>query len=143
MKSTAKIFYGLTVFMLVASVVYYLSTTYVNDSGSVQKFDWAGGTPLFFSALLCLMLAGYFHITDRKMDIAPSDWEEAEIEDGTGVLGFFSAGSIWPFYMTVSIAVLGLGIAFFHLWLVAFGAVMLIGTTTMLNLEYGLPPEKH
>ena len=59
------------------------------------------------------------------------------------MLGFFSASSIWPFWMTVSIVVMGAGLAWWHLWLVAFGAVMLIWATTMLNLQYGLPPEKH
>ena len=45
--------------------------------------------------------------------------------------------------MTVSIVVMGAGLAWWHLWLVLFGAAMLIWATTMLNLQYGLPPEKH
>ena len=93
--------------------------------------------------LLALMLAGYLHLTDNKTDIGPADWEEAEIEDGAGVLGFFSASSIWPFVMTVAIVIMSYGIAFWHLWLLAFGAVVLIWAGTMLNLQYGLPPEKH
>ena len=60
-----------------------------------------------------------------------------------GVLGFFSASSIWPFVMTVAIVIMSYGIAFWHLWLLAFGAVVLIWAGTMLNLQYGLPPEKH
>ena len=102
-----------------------------------------GVTGLVLGALLGFMIAGYLNITERRMDIVPEDWEEAEIEDGAGVLGFFSPGSIWPFAMSMSIGVLGLGIAFWQLWLLAIGAVLLIGTTAMLNLQYGIPREKH
>lgn len=35
------------------------------------------------------------------------------------------------------------GIAFWQLWLLAVGAVLLIWATTMLNLQYGIPKEKH
>ena len=45
--------------------------------------------------------------------------------------------------MAAAIFFLGLGIAFWQLWLVAIGAVLLIWTTTQLNLQYGIPREKH
>ncbi|AEI09115.1 cytochrome C oxidase polypeptide 4 [Corynebacterium resistens DSM 45100] len=143
MTSGAKLFYGIALFFGVMDVFYILATIFLKDSASLIGLEWAGATGLTMAFLLALMLAGYLHLTDNKTDIGPADWEEAEIEDGAGVLGFFSASSIWPFVMTVAIVIMSYGIAFWHLWLLAFGAVVLIWAGTMLNLQYGLPPEKH
>lgn len=49
------------------------------------------------------------------------------------MLGFFSASSIWPFAMTCGVAVIGYGIAFWHLWMIVAGAVILIWAATKLN----------
>ncbi|WP_295645619.1 cytochrome c oxidase subunit 4 [uncultured Corynebacterium sp.] len=143
MTSGAKLFYGIALFFGVMDLLYILATIFLKDAGSLIGLEWAGATGLTMAFLLALMLAGYLHLTDNKTDIGPADWEEAEIEDGAGVLGFFSASSIWPFAMTVAIVIMAYGIAFWHLWLLAFGAVVLIWAGTMLNLQYGLPPEKH
>lgn len=142
MRQTAKLMYGLTVFLGVMTVVYFVTTAKLNDSGNVQGIEWAGGTGLVLATLLTLFLGVYFHLTSSKADIEPKDWEQAEIEDGAGVLGFFSASSGWPFLMSFAIMIMGYGIGFFHIWLILIGAVMLIWSTTMLNLQYGLPPEK-
>lgn len=143
MTSGAKLFYGIALFFGVMDLFYILATIFLKDAASLIGLEWAGATGLTMAFLLALMLAGYLHLTDNKTDIGPADWEEAEIEDGAGVLGFFSASSIWPFAMTVAIVIMAYGIAFWHLWLLAFGAVVLIWAGTMLNLQYGLPPEKH
>ncbi|PRQ11126.1 cytochrome-c oxidase [Corynebacterium sp. 13CS0277] len=143
MKSSAKIFYGVTVFLGVMTVIYILATKKVSDTGNIEGLEWAGATGLVLATLLTLMLGAYFHFTERRIDILPEDWEEAEIEDGAGMLGFFSPGSIWPFVMTVAVALMGYGIAFMAYWLIVLGAVVLIWSGTMLNLQYGLPREKH
>lgn len=143
MTSGAKLFYALATFFGIMTVIYILATIYLKDSGNLLGLEWAGATGLVMSTLLALMLAGYLNLTDNKTDIGPSDWEEAEIEDGAGVLGFFSASSIWPFVMTIAVVCMAYGLAFFHVWLVLLGAVILIFSGVMLNLQYGLPPEKH
>lgn len=143
MNASAKIMYGLTAFLAVCTVIYFVATAHVHDSGNIVGIEWAGGTALALSVLLCLMLGGYLHFTEKRIDVLPEDWEEAEIADGAGTLGFFSPSSIWPAAMSGAIALLGFGIIFMHYWLIAFGAVCLIYTTTMLNLQYGLPKEKH
>ena|SRR5699024_4879238 len=83
------------------------------------------------------------HFTEVRSDITPSDWEEAEVADGAGTLGFFSASSIWPFVMTMGIMLMGYGIAFMAYWLIVLGAVILIFAGTKLNTQYITPPEKH
>ncbi|MEJ5928903.1 cytochrome c oxidase subunit 4 [Corynebacterium sp. H128] len=143
MKSSAKIMYGLAAFLVVVTIVYIVSTMHVSDAGNLQGMEWAGGTGLVLATGLCLMLGGYFHFTERRLDVLPEDWEQAEVEDGTGMLGFFSPGSVWPAVMSGAIAVLGFGIVYMHYWLIAFGAVLLIWSGTMLNLQYGIPKEKH
>lgn len=142
MKQTAKIMYALATFMLIMTVLYFVATSQLSDSSTGKGIEWAGGTGMVLATLLALFLGVYFHLTSSKTDIEPKDWEEAEIEDGAGVLGFFSASSGWPFLMAFAIMLMGYGIAFFHIWLILLGAVMLVWSTIMLNLQYGLPPEK-
>ncbi|WP_040362013.1 cytochrome c oxidase subunit 4 [Corynebacterium amycolatum] len=148
MKSAAKLFYGLTVFLGFMAVVYIFGTQYLQDTGNIinesqGRLEWAGATGLILAALMTLMLGGYFHFTERRSDITPSDFEEAEIADGAGTLGFFSASSIWPFVMTMGILLMGYGIAFMAYWLIVLGAVILIVAGTKLNTQYITPPEKH
>ena len=42
MKSSSRLFYGITVFMAIVAVVYILATAYVKDTGSLQGLEWAG-----------------------------------------------------------------------------------------------------
>ena len=144
MKSAAKLFYGLTVFLGVMTVVYIFGTMYLQDTGSVinenqGRLEWAGATGLFMSTLLTLFLGVYFHFTETRSDITPSDWEEAEVADVAGTLGFFSAASIWPFVMCLALLLLGYGIAFWLYWLIALGAILMIWATTRLNTQYVTP----
>lgn len=143
MKSSAKIFYGITVFLVVMAILYILATHHIHDTGSIQGLEWAGATGLVVSSLLTLFLGAYFHITERHADILPSDWEEAEQADGAGELGFFSPFSVWPLAMTGGIAVLGYGIVFMSYWMIVLGAVILVWATIMLNIQYISGPEKH
>lgn len=143
MRVGAKVFYGIAVYIIVSLLVYIFGVNLIQDDGYLYGPEWIGIVGMTLATLLCLMLGGYLHITDNKTDIAPEDWEEAETEDGAGILGFFSPNSIWPFAMTISIIPLGLGVIYLYFWLIALGAVMLVFSTTMLSLQYGLPKEKH
>lgn len=143
MKATARIMYGMTAFLLIMAVIYILATIHVADDGYLHRAEWAGITALTLSVGLTAMLGGYLHFTERRADVLPEDWEEAEVEDGAGILGFFSPSSIWPAAMSGSILVLGLGIIYMHYWLIALGAVLLIYTTVRLSLQYTIPMEKH
>ncbi|MBZ8178176.1 cytochrome-c oxidase [Corynebacterium poyangense] len=143
MNPGAKIMYGTAVFLALMSVIYIFATTMVSDGGNPRGLEWAGTVALILACVLAIMLGGYLHLTSNRSDVLPEDWEEAEVADKAGTLGFFSPHSIWPAAMAGAIMVLGLGIAFLHWWLLILGAVLLIYTTTMLNLQYGLPKEKH
>jgi len=143
MTSGAKLFYSLAVFFLVMDVLYILGTKYLAETNRVMGTEWAGVTGFSLALLLSLMLSVYLHITDNKTDIGPSDWEMAEIEDGAGVLGFFSAGSIWPFQLTIAVMLVAYGLAFAHLWLIVAGVIFLIWGSVMMNLQYGVARDDH
>ena len=143
MGTGSKVFYAIGTFLALMAVFYILATAWIGEDAYLFGVEWVGAVGLVLASVMSFMLAGYLDITERRMDIVPEDWEEAEIEDGAGVLGFFSPHSIWPFAMSGAVLFLGLGIAFYQLWLIAFGAVFLIWTTTQLNLQYGIPREKH
>ena len=143
MRATSMVFYSLATYLFVSLIVYIFGLNLVKDDGYLYGPEWAGIMGFALSFLLCMMLGVYLHFTDKRVDIAPEDWEEAETEDGAGILGFFSPGSIWPLAMTGSVAVLGLGVIFSYFWLIALGAVCLIASVTGLSLQYGLPKEKH
>lgn len=143
MNASSKVMYAIAVFLGIVAVIYIFGTTFVAEDAYLFGTEWVGITAFVLSATLALMLAVYVNITERRTDVLPEDWEEAEVEDKAGILGFFSPGSIWPLTMAGSIMVLGLGIAFWYYWLMLLGLILLVWAGTMLNLQYGLPQEKH
>lgn len=143
MKVSSRLFYGIAVYLGASTIIYFFATTMVKDDGNLPGGEWIGITCLVLSTVFALMLAAYFHFTERRQDILPQDWEEAEVEDGTGTYGFFSASSIWPAAMSGAIFFLGAGIIYMNYTVIGLGAVLLIWTGTMLNLQYGIPKEKH
>lgn len=143
MGTGSKVFYAIGTFLALMAVFYILATAWIGEDAYLFGVEWIGAVGLVLAAVFSFMLGGYLSITESRSDVLPEDWEEAEIEDGAGVLGFFSPSSIWPFTMSAAICFLGLGIAFWQFWLIAFGAIMLIWATAQLNLQYGIPREKH
>lgn len=143
MKSSSKLLYGIAVFLGLVAVIYIFGTGFVQDDGNRGGTEWVGIVALVLSTALAVMLGVYLHFTDSRADILPEDWEEAEVEDKAGILGFFSPGSIFPAWMAGAVGLLGLGIAFWHFWLMALGAVLLIWGSYRLNMQYGMPKEAH
>lgn len=143
MKSSAKLMYGLSVFMISMSVIYIFATMHVDDTGSVRGVEWVGATAFVLSSGLTLMLGVYLHFTEVRVDVLPEDWEEAEVADKAGTLGFFSPNSIWPAAMSGAVGFLAFGLVYFHYWMIAVGLGLLLFTITKLNLQYGVPREKH
>ena len=143
MRASAKLFYAIARLLGIPGVVHLFRTLLIQDHRLMHRYDWAGGVPLLLAALMAIMLGVYLYVTESRADVLPEDWEEAEISDSAGVLGFFSPGSMWPFWMSIAIFVFGLGVIFMYYWLILVGGVMLIWACTMLSLQYGLPKEKH
>ncbi|GAB2557774.1 cytochrome c oxidase subunit 4 [Nocardia sp. NPDC059240] len=138
MKVEARIFELITVFFVIVAVVYGYFT-----GRSRTGVEWAGTTAIVLSAGLALIVATYFRFVARRLDLRPEDYEEAEIVDGAGDLGFFSPGSFWPILLAGAGSITALGFAFFQYWLIAIGVICILAAAAGLVFEYHLGPEKH
>ncbi|MBY6411399.1 cytochrome c oxidase subunit 4 [Rhodococcus sp. BP-252] len=138
MKIEAKIFEILTVFFLLVGIVYALFTGF-----SRTGVEWAGVTAIALSVGLTLIIGTYFRFVARRLDTRPEDFDDAEISDGAGDLGFFSPGSFWPILLAGAASVTAIGFAFFLWWLIAFGVVLILSAAAGLVFEYHVGPEKH
>ncbi|HEY0485173.1 MAG TPA: cytochrome c oxidase subunit 4 [Mycobacteriales bacterium] len=135
MRSESRIFNGIALFLFVMAAVYGLWTSQVS-TGSAAGLEWVGVVALILSGLLCLMCGGYFSFVARRIEPRPEDRADAEISEGAGDLGFFSPGSYWPITLAGAAALAGLGIVFWAPWLMAIGAVAIIGSVGGLLFEY-------
>jgi len=138
MKVEARIFELLTMFFILVAVIYAFFT-----GQSRTGVEWAGTTAIVLTAGLTLIVGTYFRFVARRLDLRPEDYEEAEIMDGTGDLGFFSPGSFWPILLAGSAAITAVGFAFFQLWLIALGVICILAAAAGLVFEYHIGPEKH
>lgn len=138
MKIEARIFELLTLFFVIVGVVYGYFT-----AQSRTGVEWAGTTAIVLTAGLSLIIGTYFRFVARRLDLRPEDYEDAEIVDGAGDLGFFSPGSFWPITLAGAASITALGLAFFQYWLIAIGIVCVLVAAAGLVFEYYLGPEKH
>ena len=125
MKVEALIFNLITVFCVVAAIIY-----------GVWSREPVGTTALVLSAGLCSLIGGFFWFVSRRIDARPEDRKDAEIADGAGELGFFSPGSYWPFGLALSAALMGLALAFWYSWLILIALAALLITIGGLLFEY-------
>ena len=132
MKVEALIFNLITVFCLVAAVVY-----------GVWSREPIGTTALLLSGGLTSLIGGFFWFVSRRIDARPEDLKDAEIADGAGELGFFSPGSYWPFGLALAAGTMGLGLAFWYPWLVLLATVALLITIGGLLFEYYVGQNAH
>ena len=138
MNATVRIFDGLFIFLAVLGIGYgYLTGT------SRTGVEWVGTTAFILSAGLSLLIGGYLRFVARRISTLPEDYEEAEVSDGAGELGFFSPHSLWPFMMAFSIFIIGYGAAFWNWWVLLGGASALIITVCGLVFEDHWGREKH
>ncbi len=124
MRTNARIFYGVTAFFLVSSIVYWFTSK-----------DPTGTTALAFAVGLGFLIAYYLQFTARRLPDQLEDLPNADVEEGAGEIGFFSPHSQWPFFMGLGAAVMMLGFPF-GWWLLVIGAGILGGATLGLVFEY-------
>ena len=125
MKVESIIFNIIAIFCIIAAVVY----------------GWWGREPIGTTALvlsggLTGMIGAFFWFVSRRIDARPEDRKDAEMADGAGELGFFSPASYWPFALGLSVALTGLGLAYWYFWLIAIGAAAILATVGGLLFEY-------
>jgi hypothetical protein len=128
MKFTARLFLFLAAFDVGAAILY-----------AVVGGEPAGLTMLYLAGGLHAIIGGYVWRLTRRHAVGPEDREDAEVSDGAGTVGFFSAGSVWPFAVGLTAALAATAWLFAPLSAVA-GGVLLVGAVLGLATEYWRVP---
>jgi hypothetical protein len=139
MHIEARLFEFLTAFFIAAAVLYGVLTALFATGG----LEWAGTTALVLTGGMAMIVGTFFRFVARRLDTRPEDYEDAEISDGAGELGFYAPHSWWPVLIALSASVTAVGVALWLPWLIAAGACFVLSTAAGLVFEYYVGPEKH
>ncbi len=129
MKVEARLFDITTSFFFIAAVVY----------GFWAK-EPVGLVGLILTGGLSLIIGSYFHFVARRVERRPEDNPEAEVSDGAGEVGFFSAGSYWPVAIAAAAALAAVAIAFWQVWLLVVALICILSAVAGLVFEYHTRP---
>lgn len=138
MRIEARLFEILTGLFIVVTIAYGVLTAVF-----AGEIEWAGTTALALTTGLTLIIGTFFRFVARRLDVRPEDYEDAEIADGAGELGFFAPHSWWPIMAALSFSVAAVGAALWLPWLIAAGIVFVLGSVSGWVFEYYVGPEKH
>lgn len=139
MRVEARLFEILTGVFILGSIVYGVLTAMYAHGG----IEWAGLTALVLTAGLTLIIGTFFRFVARRVDLRPEDYENADIADGAGELGFFPPHSWWPILIALSFSTAAIGTALWLPWLIFAGIVFVLASVCGLVFEYYVGPEKH
>lgn len=139
MHIEARLFEFLTAFFALTTVVYGVLTAMFALGG----IEWAGTTALVLTTGLTLITGTFFRFVARRLDTRPEDYEDAEIADGAGELGFYSPHSWWPLFIALSVSVTAVGVASWLSWLIFAGVCFVLASVSGLVFEYHTGVEKH
>ncbi|MBB3661201.1 MULTISPECIES: cytochrome c oxidase subunit 4 [Prauserella salsuginis group] len=139
MKNEARLFDIVMVFAFFVAVVYGVMTGVMTEDG----VEPIGTVALILTGGLTLLVGSYIRFVGRRIPDRPEDNEEAEVSDGAGELGFFSAGSYWPAGLAAFAALAGISLAFMQIWLLIFAIIGLLITIGGLVFEYHSGPSHH
>jgi hypothetical protein len=132
MRTESRIFEILTAFFFIVGTIYV-----------VLAKEPAGTAALFLTGGLALIVATYFRFVSRRLELRPEDNPAAEVSDGAGDVGFFSPGSYWPVGLALSVALVGLSLAFMYFWAITIAGVILLISVGGLVFEYHTRPAEH
>lgn len=138
MRIEARLFEILTGLFILVSVIYGVLTATFRG-----EVEWAGTTALVLTAGLTLIIGTFFRFVARRLDTRPEDYEDADIADGAGELGFFSPHSWWPILIALSFSTAAVGAALWLPWLIAAGIAFVLASVSGFVFEYYIGPEKH
>ena len=131
MKVEARLFLGVALFCWLAGIAYAIWTH--QSQGHVEV---AGLAALVLCGGLFGISGSFFWFVSRRIPPRPEDRSDAEIAEAAGELGVFSPGSYWPIGIAGAATVVGMGLAFFQIWLVIVGVLFVMFTVGGLLFEY-------
>ena len=132
MKAESRIFEILTIFFFGVAIIYVIIAQ-----------EPAGSAGLFLTGGLSLIVGTYARFVSRRLEQRPEDNPAAEVSDGAGDVGFFSPGSYWPLGLALSVALMGISLAFMYFWAVTISGVILLISIGGLVFEYHIRPSEH
>lgn len=144
MRANTAIFWLLSLFFGLASVVYALwtladphSAQITGAAGEVSgQPEWVGTVGLALSSLLSTFLAVYLGLVRRSSGgELPEDRLDASIDDGDPEIGHFSPWSWWPLVLSAGLALVFLGLAV-GVWVAFIGAPITIVGIIGWNYEH-------
>jgi len=138
MRIEARLFEILTAVFVFGAVAYGVLTHVFGG-----ELEWAGTTALALTAGLTLIIGTFFRFVARRVDLRPEDYENAEIADGAGELGFFPPHSWWPILISGAFSTAAIGTALWLPWLIFAGIVFVLAAVSGFVFEYYIGPEKH
>ena len=124
MKVEGYVFGFLAAFLGVVALIYWL-----------LSHDPTGTTCLVLSGGLGALVGYYLLFTARRMEPRPEDRADAEIDEGSGEIGFFSPYSYWPIIAAGAAATVVLGLVF-GTFLILIGSVFLVFASIGFLFEY-------
>ncbi|MDX6229575.1 MAG: hypothetical protein QOI76_2965 [Frankiales bacterium] len=122
-------------FALLAGFLLIMGAGYFIWSG-----DWTGGTAMLFGGGLGTILGTYLLFTASRMEPRPEDRLDAEVDEGSGEIGFFSPHSWWPLFLAAGASIVTLG-AIFGIWLLLLGVFFTLVAVSGFVLEYYVEDE--
>ena len=135
MKVEAKLFEFLTAFFFLAGILYTVVTAIWGPGYGYGAVEWVGVTGMFLTGGLTLIIGTYFRFVSNRVDTRPEDYEDAEVSDGAGELGFFSPHSWWPLVLGFATFLVVLGLVF-AVWVVVLGVAVLLLALVGWLFEY-------
>src|ERR1700737_4294569 len=122
MHIEARLFEFLTAFFVLSAVVYAVLTAMFQYGG----VEGGGVTALVLTSGLTLIIGTFFRFVARRLDTRPEDYEDAEIADGAGELGFYAPHSWWPVLIALAASAAAVGVALWLPWLIVTGGVFVL-----------------
>lgn len=136
MKIEGRIFNYIALFMFLVAIMYGVWSTQASGYG----IEPIGLVALMLTGGLCLIIGTYFRFIQRRIRPRPEDKEEGETEEGAGEIGFFSPSSYWPVAMAAAAGIVAVALAFWMIWLLIAGIILLLFAVGGLLFEYHIGP---
>jgi len=134
MKVEGRIFLYIAAFAFVMAIVYAVWAKLGTADHTIEPVGLIG---LILTGGLCLIIGTFFVFVARRLEQPrPEDNPRAEVSDGAGEVGFFSPGSYWPIVLALSAAVVGVALAFWLVWLLVTGIILVLVMVGGLVFEY-------
>jgi hypothetical protein len=138
MKVEGRIFLYIALFAFVIAVVYGVWAKLGSTDHTIEPVGLIG---LILTGGLCLIIGTTFEFISRRLrQPRPEDNPQAEVSDGAGEVGFFSPGSYWPISLALAAAMVGVAMAFWLVWLLVVGVILVLIMVGGLVFEYHIGP---